>query len=225
MHVRIEVTLRMENAFSIGTGALAGSPADKPLLKDRRGLPYIPGSTLKGRLRHACEALARGQGELVCDAPAAGQMCPDSPTVGTGNYCPACRLFGSPWRRSSLRFSDLTLVSPVKSDAGDVAPRTTLRFGVGLNRERRVAEEDLLYSMEVFLPGGQTTFRGEITGEIADHDLPLLLGGLASLYALGGRKSGGLGWLSIEARLFQDGAEQPQRLLREGRWQDVETSA
>lgn len=224
MQVRIQVTLRMTNAFNIGTGALAGSPADKPLLRERRGFPYIPGSTLKGRLRHACEALARTLGEKVCDSPVAEWMCPDNAEVGIGQLCPACRLFGAPWHASPLRFSDLTLISPVKSGGEAKRVRTDLRHGVSLSRQRRVAEEDLLYTTEIFLPGGQVAFAGWITGDIPEQDLPLLLGGLASLYALGGRKTGGLGWMTVEAKLFTDSAEKPLRILKEGRWQDAETS-
>ena len=204
MRVRIQVTLHMTNAFNIGTGAMAGSPANKPLVKNRQGLPYIPGSTLKGRLRHACEAVARTQGEQICGSPVPERMCPDSEEVGRGQLCPACRLFGSPWYTSPLRFSDLTLISPFKPGSEAKAIRTNLRHGVSLSRQRRVAEEDLLYTTEVFLPGGQVAFQGWVEGNIQDADLTLLQDGLTSLYAVGGRKTGGLGWLKVEAELFLD---------------------
>lgn len=45
----------------IGTGNEAGAYADSILAKDLDGLPYVPGKTLKGMVRQACE-IAQGNG-------------------------------------------------------------------------------------------------------------------------------------------------------------------
>ena len=62
--MRINVTLDalLASPLHIGSGARADSLADKPLVKDARGFPIIPGSSLRGKTRHACERIVRSLG-------------------------------------------------------------------------------------------------------------------------------------------------------------------
>jgi CRISPR-associated Csx10 family RAMP protein len=198
----LELYLTFDGPFNVGAGALGGSLADKPLTRDARGLPMVPASTFKGRLRHEVERLAPVfyPNEPPCNSPVPETMC-----QGDAAPCPVCRLFGSPWRPGKLTFTDLTLAEPGFLKAADPVPGT-LRYGVGLSRQRRVAEDHLLYTTEVFMPGTPVTLRGTITGELDEQELALLRAGLDGLYALGGGKTKGLGWFDLQVRI-QDEAE------------------
>lgn len=57
----IELTglnVQLTGPMHIGTGFARGL-IDRTVVRGRDGLVYIPGSTLKGKLRDACESLAR----------------------------------------------------------------------------------------------------------------------------------------------------------------------
>lgn len=195
MKTSLDLKLTFDGPFNVGSGALGGSLADKPLVRDARGQPVIPGSTLKGRLRHEVERLAPvllPDERPPCTSPVAERMC-----QGDQEPCPVCRLFGSPWLPGRLTFSDLVLVDP----KFEYPPPGHLRYGVGLSRRRRVAEDQLLYTTEVVAPGVPLTFHGTIRGEVDEVDMSLLQAGLESLFALGGGKTAGLGWFELEVTI------------------------
>ena len=219
MQVRIELKVDFEGAFNVGSGAMGGSLAQRPLLTDWRGLPMVPGSSFKGRLRHLCKRLAEGLGLETCEAPRPEAMCPNGPHPGA--FCPVCRLFGSSGLPSPLSFSDLVLIAPDFLTRG-TPPPTSLRYGVGISRRRRVAADQLLYNTEVFLPGGAITLGGQIEGRVDAGDLWLLVVGLENLITLGGGKTAGLGWCDLRFRLLEitdDGETQalsPDEVKRKG---------
>ena len=201
MHIRIELEAHFATPFSIGTGALGCTTADKPLLKDAEGVPYLPGSTLKGILRHEAEKIIRSlwSDEAVCRSPNPATMCPQNrPTEQP--FCPICRVFGSPWLPSSLIFTDL---KPGERLDRQVMKDTRLRFGVGISRHRRVAADDLLYTLEVASAAEGVPLQGAIEGNLPDEEwkrlLALVLAALRAINAIGGARSRGLGWVTLEA--------------------------
>jgi len=198
---KINVRLTFDGPFNVGSGALGGALADKPLTRDARGLPMIPASSLKGRLRHEIERMLPilyPDERTPCASPQAETMC-----QGDQEPCLVCQLFGSPWYPGKLVFSDLTLVEPKFLVEGE-PPAGDLRYGVGLSRHRRVAEDQLLYTTEVFLPGVPVTLEGAITGDWDKDELALLQSGLKSLFAVGGGKTQGLGWFEMSIEVCQD---------------------
>jgi CRISPR/Cas system CSM-associated protein Csm3 (group 7 of RAMP superfamily) len=207
MRFRIDLRVHFDGAFNVGSGAMGGSLAQRPMLTNWHGLPVVPASSFKGRLRHTCKQLAEAMGQETCDDPVAEAMCQPGEDE---KFCLICRLFGSPWLESPLTFTDLTLVEPAFLAEARMPPRTSLRYGVGLSRRRRVAQEQLLYTTEVFLPGGTVTLEGEISGQLDEKDLGLLVAGLENLLALGGGKTSGMGWCELEFELYRiedDGSE------------------
>ena len=223
----ISLTAIVNTALCVGAGGSSGSLADKPILKNSEGRLVIPASQLKGRLRHECEKLARGLGWPVCESPAAERMCPQrarlpevkavqfrqasyqlrprpgQPHGADQHHCLICQLFGNPSLPARLQFSDLVCTEPE-----DSIPEV-LRPGVSINRRRRTAEEQKLYFLETSPANIQLRFEGDIHLQqfwprddetIAPFAKALILTGLKHIYALGGGKSTGLGWLHWELK-------------------------
>jgi CRISPR/Cas system CSM-associated protein Csm3 (group 7 of RAMP superfamily) len=135
--------------------------------------------------------------------------------------CPACAIFGSPWIPGRLRFVSLELTGPpelvealelIRRDKG--TPATTWRYGVALSRHRRVAEDALLFTTELFEPGVPLTFGGTLTGPLGERDAAWVCAGLRLLPALGRAKSAGLGRLSSKAAVRLDGEPLDDTQLR-----------
>ena len=181
-----KITARVDTALCIGDSGSSDTGVDRATVKTSDGKLYIPASTLKGIWRHACEAIAKGRGDFVCESPRAENMC-------EANYCIICQIFGSPRSVSKIFISDL--------NAGtDLAAKSTeIRNSVTINRERRVAEDQRLFFTETSLSNAGIEFAGNVTidGEVTDNQIELLQAGLKYIHAIGSGKTHGLGWLKL----------------------------
>ncbi len=183
---RWKLTATVDTALCIGDSGASETGADRTTIKTSEGKLYIPASTLKGIWRHACEAIASGQGQQVCISPRAETMCNNTP-------CIICQIFGSPMLESKIFVDDLIV------DTDFLAESTEIRNGVAINRQRRVAEDQRLYFTETSLSHAGIAFSGDVTivGEVTDDQIELLRAGLNYIHAIGTGKSRGLGWLKI----------------------------
>jgi CRISPR/Cas system CSM-associated protein Csm3 (group 7 of RAMP superfamily) len=101
-----------------------------------------------------------------------------------------------------VRFVDLELSGPPAIAAmrqKKQRPKTGERTGIAINRRRGVAQDDFLFSTELFMPGVALVFSGTVKGAISLEQAALLVAGLRLIPALGRSKSGGLGWIEAEA--------------------------
>jgi CRISPR/Cas system CSM-associated protein Csm3 (group 7 of RAMP superfamily) len=237
--VQIDLAITMYTPLCVGAAGSSGGLADKALLRDGWNRPIIPGSQLKGRLRHACERVAASMGAPICAAPRAETMCPYAPgqviarlarepldlarAEGPRHQCVVCALFGSPIYFSTLAFDDLASTPPGQKFPPQ-APYEAferLRPGVGLDRRRRTAQEEVLYLVETTEAGARFTgaIRGRWLGTPAAEVralVGLLIAGLRLATRWGGGSSRGLGWAEIAATVTLDGAQQnPDTLLQE----------
>jgi CRISPR/Cas system CSM-associated protein Csm3 (group 7 of RAMP superfamily) len=207
----LSLTALIDSALCVGAGGSTGSLADKPIIRAADGRLLIPGSQLKGRLRHECEKLARGLQWPICESPVPDTMCPQvglsHPDFRRGDYtvtnkafadgqtqhhCLICQMFGNPALPSRIVVDDLLC---------QVDPETlpeVLRPGVTINRRRRTAEDKKLYFLETSPVNVQLPFEGSIHLEpdCPDYAKALILAALHHIHALGGSKSAGLGWLT-----------------------------
>jgi len=214
--VTIDLTLTFQTPLNIGSGAQRGTLADRAMIKDDQGWPYVPASALKGRLRHAVEQVVAGLGQRVCITHQ--NMCPDE----SGYVCPVCRIFGAPWVPGRLRFAQLTLSGPEelvrlledRQRQTRQPPRTSHRYGVALSRRRGVAEEALLYTTELFEPGTPLEFSGTLSGDLTVAEAALVIAGLRLMPALGRGKSGGLGWMTAKTVVKADDTIWDEATLR-----------
>jgi CRISPR/Cas system CSM-associated protein Csm3 (group 7 of RAMP superfamily) len=201
----VDLCITIETALSVGGAGSVGTLADKSILRDGWNRPILPASQVKGRLRHACEAIARGLGLSICRSPVAATTCPHHPDVPEEQRpCPICQIFGSPAFPSPLRFRDLIYIPPPKDPAETghlYQAHEPLRPGVGLDRRRGTVQEALLFLTETTMPGTRPVFarEGAMTGDLpgAGH-ASLVLMGLAQVLNWGGAKSRGLGWASVD---------------------------
>jgi CRISPR/Cas system CSM-associated protein Csm3 (group 7 of RAMP superfamily) len=204
--VGMSITLVFETPPSIAAAGAFGSIADRVVERDALGRFIIPGSHVKGKLRHASEQLLKSVGKNVCDSPRAATMCPNPP--GGVPPCVACRIFGSPAYPSSLRFYDL--VQDVGSEEAIpeiVAP--SLRAMIGVNRRRATVAEGRLFLVETAPYFSELRFSSNeaVSGSLdSEASLRLLLAALKLVPAWGGMKSRGLGWTArLEVSATFDG--------------------
>lgn len=235
--LRVRARLVFETAWRIGTGR-EGQTSDLGVLLDAAGQPLLPGSSIKGKLRSTCEALAPALNLKACllNVEASGVDCASDvrhysnlrqsyqQALRTSaeqqlawiarHTCDVCKLFGSPVQAARLRCSDGVLDNPA-------AAVIKVRDGVVLDRDSHTAAEGLKYDYETVAAG--TAFR-----VVFDLDNPTptdeaLFGAAlfdwASGSSLGGFTSRGLGRfrlvdLSVSGVNFDDHQERVRYLTR-----------
>ncbi len=221
-HSRLRVTgrLRTETALRIGSGG-SDSPTehDLPVVKDLRGRPYIPGSSVKGVLRAHLERLLRGLDErLAClstSRPAKAGVLTGCLTQGDVDAlkaahqndpdelarqilkrsCWTCSLFGAPWLASKVMIRDLPVIEETWFE------RYLIRDGVAIDRDTETAGNQLKYDFEAVPAGTEFTFEMVVENP-SEAELGLALLGLREFeqghIALGGASSRGLGQVRLE---------------------------
>jgi CRISPR-associated protein Csm3 len=167
---------------------------EMPVLRNTKGEPYIPGSSLKGRVRAEAERIARKLGMQVCNPPAVREMC-GSIKNRPEDICTVCKIFGTAGERlavaSKVKFRDAVAVEKVE--------RTEIRAGIAIDRSVGAVQRGALYTVEA-VPAG-SKFRFEMVAEnLTDDELALLLAALASVQdsALGGSSTRGFGKVRID---------------------------
>lgn len=204
--VRLEGILRTATGLHIGAGG-SGDPlaSDSPVVRNAAGQPYIPGSSLKGIMRSAAEALFRGgtpadgepnrSGLWACDQVSGGKLaCVDhdeekrirerlQKEAGEGNPIDPRALAREVWDASCTvcrLFGSPALAGRARfSDlplVGDM-PFLELRNGVGINRDRELAAPGVLYDFEAVPP--DTRFRLTV---VVDNPLDAEVGLLLYLF-------------------------------------------
>ncbi|MFN3361255.1 MAG: RAMP superfamily CRISPR-associated protein [Pseudanabaenaceae cyanobacterium] len=197
-HIRetIPIKLIVTSALSIGAGGSTGSLADKAIVRNARGQMIIPGSHLKGRLRHECEKIGTSLGWEIYYAPLPAFLCPDTSTCAQykldgyrGFHCPISQIFGDPFLPSRIIVDDLIC------ELGET--EEVIRPGVTINRYLHTAEDRKLYYTETSPVAAELEFIGQIhiTKSAPLYTKALLISALRQIKNLGGSKSAGMGWV------------------------------
>lgn len=216
--LQVSGTVVFETAWRIGTGKEGVTMSDLGVLLDPRGLPVLPGSSLKGKLRSTCESLAHALDLSACLLNFAASEVRCVSDVGfyknrrdshkealeagpqvqlawiKDNTCDVCKLFGSPVRASRLRCGDGTL-----QNADTVVVQ--VRDGVVLDRDSHTAVNGLKYDYEVVPAGTAFAVRFDLDNPTpADEALfGAALFEWAAGSSLGGFTSRGLGRFHIDS--------------------------
>ena len=201
----LEYNIVWQGRWHVGSGYQ--STATSRLLQRMGGVdgsPFVPGSQIKGVLRHQCERFACALG-LEAVNPHDGIKEDNQKLVK--HFKPLAesslvvdRLFGSRYQGECLFVTNAEPVSSEEKAVTSVQPRTAL------DRVTGTVAEQHLFTTE-FVEGGanlQGTIRarhpvGVLTQEEGGfpYEYALLLAALLSLDALGGDKSAGLGRCKI----------------------------
>jgi len=204
--VVLEATLKAETPLYIGAGQESFSPmaVQGSVLKNSAGMPYIPGSSIKGVLRSFLESVQPIQNCVCCNGDFKGKN--ERTAFGTAeqlakylskkeNSCLACRLFGSGVMAGKVKIADAALQD------SDAFLRTELRSGNAIDRDTRTTASGALFDTEA-IPAG-TAFSLRVTAENltveearAFRDLLLYFadGGIP----VGGRSRAGLGQVRVD---------------------------
>ncbi len=208
LHITAELVA--ETGLRVGAGgetALA-TATDLPVMRTADGRPFIPGASLRGAVRSHIERIIRtfepdkGNGKGACNPTRTQEWCLTSEKVRTlrekPDYdeqvytlsCRVCRVFGSPWLASRVRFTDL----PMLSDA-----ELELRDSVAIDREKESVANKFDFEA---LPAG-VRFQFELIAEnLDDSETGLLLLAIRELeqgnILIGGFKGRGLGRVKLD---------------------------
>jgi CRISPR-associated protein Csm3 len=161
-------SIRLLSALHIGGGRVNELNTDNPVVRTPAGIPFIPGSSLKGVFRSFVDTIVPGiDGITSCQLNEEYENCY---SVGAGlkklkdwknekkeknngftenelallledHLCDVCKTFGSPWKASKVFFTDSYLVE--KSDI------TQIRDGVVIDRDSETSVKNLKYDFEV----------------------------------------------------------------------------
>jgi CRISPR-associated protein Csm3 len=217
--------IKATTPLHIGSGKSEFEPTavDMPVIRNVESVPYIPGSSIKGKVRSEAERIAREQmpNENVCESPYVEKMC-GSKTSKEEDLCIICRIFGTAvggvsrkGPEEGVREEDFQEVTPRRSGekkgisrASKVRfrdafvdgppPKMEIRPGVAIDRKTGAAAEGHLYTVEA-VPVG-TKFSLEVVCEnLEDNELKLLFAAVKSVRdsALGGLSSRGFGKVEI----------------------------
>ncbi len=203
---RLTICLELQSSLHIAGPGRTLPLVDRSVDVDEGGMPFIPASSFRGRLRAHVERLLNAFGEEVCSAPRSDRMCPhkEFPNKPAPYYCRACRIFGSSWRLSAVTFTDFVLS---EDQQAVLASRSLpLRTHVSINRRLNTAEEQRLLVVET-VPNRvnfqSLHFQGQVEGWLTREDLGWLLAGLCTLTHVGGSKARGLGRIKVAGLVLE----------------------
>jgi CRISPR-associated RAMP protein (TIGR02581 family) len=215
----IEGSLVARTAIRIGAGrATEPVGTDLPVVRDERGRPIIPGSSLKGVVRTTAEQIARtAAGPRGACLPTSNEKdwCIPSGRMAAlkqahrddaalaqavwAEACLACRTFGSPWLASHVKVKDLAVDKKTWFD------QYQIRDGVAIDRDKGTVSEGKLYDYEV-VPAGAGFGLTIVVENAEPWQWGMVWLGLQPFLqgngAVGGFTSRGLGWMELgEAKL------------------------
>ena len=150
------------------SGLSGGSSADALVIRDSKGLPFVPGKTIKGHIKEACEILYGSKSDFV-------KRC-----FGLEN-----RVIGK------AHFTDAYF--PYKIDKSKVSYLFDRLTFTAIDKESGVADDDTLRSIEVVVP---LELEGEIIG-LSQEDEEMIIPALSMVKRIGLMRHRGLGRCDI----------------------------
>ena len=194
--IRLKVTIRLLTPLHVG-----GEPGEDAntayILRGANNQAYYPGTAFKGKVRHYAQQLQKMRNINNCRFPS---FC----------ECAVCRLFGGKGNApGSLFFNNFHAVG-----GQDIE----LRAGNAIDRFRRVAEDEKLFTTETVvikaLQGYVTGYVGKKNiSDIDEDDLKLVKDSIRLIHQIGGQTSRGLGWVDGEIEILDE--QQDQSLNKE----------
>lgn len=205
--IKIHYHIELNSPLRIGTG-IGSSILDNTVVKDAQGKVYIPGSSIKGKLRSKVYKFGEALGYQLHGRGDEGTGC-----MANSEPCLICKIFGSPHWQGELFFGNAVLGEDIQSfieylnrinkkyrQKDQYTFGAQIRTNVAINRKFRIAQPNHLFTTECIDP--QFKFVGNIEGNIqnlsADYsELALLLVCLEQITHLGSGRGRGMGRCKI----------------------------
>ncbi|MBC7343026.1 MAG: hypothetical protein H5U02_11390 [Clostridia bacterium] len=215
----LEVELRITTLGPARWGSgFRSLEANSTVVRGQEGRLVIPGSTIKGSVRKACEQLAGALGVRHCIGTRPEKLCREKP-------CIICNLMGSPSFPSRLYFSDAHCQTSPETKDQRWESLYGLRTRVSISRRLGTAVGRRLFTTEHTIESPMM-FCASISGSMAstippEEEIPLelrlLVGSLKLVNSLGGGRSLGFGRCQVTiSRLTLDHKE----IKPESIWED-----
>ncbi|MHC1733396.1 MAG: RAMP superfamily CRISPR-associated protein [Bacteroidales bacterium] len=215
--IEIFYTIKPISPLRIGTGIGKAGYLDNTVVRDSYGQPFIPGSTIKGKVRATAFRLAK---TLEIKTPHSASE--TSGCLADGRPpCDICRIFGAPQIPGDLYFNNAVLQTDIqkvisqldkdrrKENRSSLAAEgygQNIRTNNAIDRKTQTTLVDHLFSFEAV--GDPLVFSGQIEGgrkaSITKYDAAVLVAILQFTTHLGGTRGRGLGRCEItvdEARV------------------------
>jgi CRISPR type III-B/RAMP module RAMP protein Cmr6 len=211
---KYKITISLKSNLHISSGFGFAQIIDHTSIEDAEGLAYIPGSTIKGKLKSVCKKIVLTLGDKAF-LNKEGKICQSLESSNgqkeickydkQNDSCIICKLFGSPFKEGKLIFSDarpdevqaekirvLSAINPFR-----VNTQNEIRTNVRLSRHRRISDENHLFVLKNV--SKELKFTGFIYARenVTSVEEELLKYGLKTTYHLGGQKARGLGRINI----------------------------
>lgn len=235
--IALSYRLYLEGSLHVSSGTGITGLLDNAIYRTASNEISIPGSSIKGKLRHHVEQLVR-----ICKIPFCGHsrqksFCkPKTQEDEKNSTCIICRLFGSPWQEAGLFYSDAQLSTElqkfisqneeINSQNSTFLPnsdfQTSIRSRIRLDRKFGQCEQGALFSFEE--ADRNLFFNGTITGSLLSKtietgSMPLevlaLLMAIKLCTSIGGKQTIGLGRCKIQLTgLTLDGENKTDKELK-----------
>lgn len=179
----IEYTIQFFSQWHCGSGLSAGADVDELVVKDKEGMPFVPGKTMKGLIREAVENYVQFTGkkdkeDLVND------------TFGNENN--GVNITGSAHFNNSV-LSGQEYRAIVSNGAQKYLYKKVTTTAIDADG---VAKDHSLRSMETVVP---CTLHGSITG-VPDGMADIVCESLGLIKRLGQKRNRGLGRCDIKGK-------------------------
>lgn len=202
----IDVEVQFKSGFSILSGYGLAGVLDDTVIKDSQRCPYIPGSSIKGVLRRACEEIALVARQNIFLRVVDEMKCLQDKGKSLQefeNYSPVTRIFGNPFIPAAFEFSS-SFLQPVYSGQAEFFSEasTWAESHNEINDATRTAREDALFCHEVAMRTETNTLFGgyvfrfqiePVLDPVDDKLTSLLFCGICFADRIGAKKSRGKG--------------------------------
>ena len=231
--------LHLVSPLRISSG-LASHETDAPLMQTIDGVPYIPGSSMRGAIRSEIERILAAVDSTVTGLTSCTLFTKDdseSACISSSKQkqealvtlsksengeakalkkteeglCDVCKLFGS-----TVFASRLIIEDSLPLDNKNPADKRVIRDSVGIDRDTGTAADGAKFDFEVLETGPEFCFRMQVEN-VTDKDKKLLQLVLSLLQQqglhVGGKRAAGLGRIKLqEDSLSVTGFANPQGL-------------
>lgn len=194
--MKIDYQIKMLEYWQSSSGLGHGSAADSETIKDRDGLPYLPGKTIKGLWREAMQTLVDA-GHLSANQGLVNHIMGSPAGDGTGSV------------RSHSHWSNASLAPCEKNDIikADLSKHLYTEVASTAMDEKGLAKDGSLRVAQVCIP---VTLHGsihiELDDKVEDEKIKSLLSaGAKMIRRLGMSRNRGLGRCHVTLKADKDG--------------------